>query len=244
MKLLITVLCFLFFNIAFADKTSIVLGIVPLYSASETLEIWGPVAVYAENEDLKIIIRTERSTQDFESGLMSGKYDAAFMTGEQYQKALLRYRAIAVPSDRTMRGTVITHKNSGINSIKDLNNKYIAFASPDEYVSSSMTQEILKNNDIIFKPVYLNSVSSVVIGIKKQLYPAGSVLEGFYESEEDLKAVFTTEESASYVVGVSKRVNNETEEYLKKILTNLHKNKKTAETMKKLHLSSFILPEK
>jgi ABC-type phosphate/phosphonate transport system substrate-binding protein len=107
-----------------------------------------------------------------------------------------------------------------------------------------MTQEILKNNDIIFKPVYLNSVSSVVIGIKKQLYPAGSVLEGFYESEEDLKAVFTTEESASYVVGVSKRVNNETEEYLKKILTNLHKNKKTAETMKKLHLSSFILPEK
>ncbi|WP_265821691.1 PhnD/SsuA/transferrin family substrate-binding protein [Geovibrio ferrireducens] len=243
MKYLIITLVFLFFSTAFADKTSIVFGIVPLYSASETLEIWGPFAVKAENEEIKVIIRTERSELDFQSGLLAGKYDIAFMTASQYKTAKNRYKAIAVPYEKELRGAIITHKASGISSLRDLNNKHIAFASPHEHVSSYEMQRILSDHDISFKPVYLNSITSVVIGTEKQLYPAGSVLGGFYEKSENLKTVFVTEDYDSYVVGVSARVSDETAEYFKNILTTIHEHTEMNETMKRLGISSFILPE-
>ncbi|QAR32976.1 phosphate/phosphite/phosphonate ABC transporter substrate-binding protein [Geovibrio thiophilus] len=243
MKYLIIMLSLFICSTAFADKTSIVFGIVPLYSASETLEIWGSFAVYAENADTGIIIRTERSTQDFESGLFSAKYDIAFMTASQYEKVRKRYRAIAVPFEKNLSGAVITHVNSGINSLKDLDNKHIAFASPDEHASSVVMQKILSDHGISFKPVYLNSVTSVVIGTKKQLYPAGSVLGGFYENDESLKTVFVTDEYESYVIGVSERIGEETAEYLRKIFTDMHRHSETKAAMKKLGISLFIIPE-
>ncbi len=244
MKSLITVFLLLFFSTAYADKTSIVLGVVPLYSAAETLEIWAPFAVYAENEQVRVIIRTERSTQDFESGLLSGKYDMAFMTARQHEKAKARYKAAAVPFEKTMRGAVIVRRDSGINSLKDLNQKQIAFASPDEYISSVVMRRILSEHGIEFMPVYLNSVSSVIIGTENQLYPAGSVLGGFYEYSEILKSIFVTEEYASYVVGFSPRVSKEEKEHLTNALLGMHNSKTARSTIKKLGITSFVLPEK
>lgn len=242
MKLLFSVLLLFFVNIANAEQDVFYFGIVPLYSASETLQIWAPFATYASNGTDRIVIRTERSTQSFESAILSGKYDIAFMTAHQYEQAKGRYKALAVPKENLVSGAIITHKDSGIGSIKDLNSKQIAFASPDEYISSVIVQQILSEYGVVFEPVYLNSVSSVVMGTQMQIYPAGSVLNGFYENKSDLEAVLFTKAFSSYVIGVSARVPEETASYLAEKLLSMDKHTSTQKTLQTLGFSSFVLP--
>jgi phosphonate transport system substrate-binding protein len=246
MKLKLIIIFFLISITAYADKPRLVFGIVPLYSASSTAEIWGEfLSEMSENPDFSLIIRTSRKIDDFEARLFIGEYDFAFVTAKEYIMASRYpgYRPLARADVPYLKGVIITHKNSGIKNINDLRNKQIAFSSPVEFASSQYMRSLLNEQGINYHPAYLNSVESVIIAVKNQLYPAGAVLSGFYENDSDLLKVVSTPETETYAIIVHPRVPLPVENMFLKQLTNFSKKNKNNGYFKKLGFSEFI-PEK
>lgn len=241
MKLL-TVLMLIILSLTDArGEERLVLGVIPIYSAIETAKIWSGFAAYLSDESRSTVsIKTTRQTDSFVSGILSGEYDIVFMTHEHYQLAKQRYEAAAVPFEKKLRGSIIARRDSSIGSLNDLNGKKIAFPSRNDYVSAVMMCEILEERGIKFEAVYLNSLSSVIIGVEKGFYAAGSVLSGLYENRSELKTVFSAEEYSTYVIGISKRLEPEKGKKIKTALLGAHENKGAKETMQMLGLSSFV----
>jgi phosphonate transport system substrate-binding protein len=241
MKYLAGFLALLFCVNAHAEDDRLVLGVIPVYSAVETAKIWSGFAEYIESvSGLPVTIKTTRHSEGFVSGISTGEYDIIFMLNDHLVAAKDQYTAAGVPEGKKLRGAIVVDKNSNINSLEDLKGKKIAFPSPIDYVSSIQMLDILSKYKLDHKVVYLNSLSSVIIGVENGFYEAGSVLSGLYEHREALKTVFTSNELSTFVIAVSNKLSQSKAEKLINAALEAHKNSSAMNTLSTLGFNSFV----
>jgi len=143
-----------------ADKNTYILAVVPQLPAVETHKRWTPFAEKLSTElGVTIRIKTYSSIPHFEDDLLKGTPDLAFMN--PYHEVMAKKTQGYVPLVRDKKnlvGILVAHRDKGINSVKDLINKEIAFPSPNAFAASLYMRALLTEKEkIVFKPLYVKT---------------------------------------------------------------------------------------
>ncbi len=189
-------------------------AVSPQQSASDLAEIWAPVLAWlSERSGVNLRFATAKDSADFASRLGRGTYDFCYVNPHQY--TLLHekpgYQAMAREKDRRLKGILVTRKNSGIKSLKDLEGATLVFSSPTSFAASILTQAELRKQGIGFTPRYVNSHESVFLNVEKGLFPAGGGTTRTLEMadapvRDNLSVLWTTQGYTPHAIASHARV--------------------------------------
>lgn len=194
------------------DKKKYILAVVPQMPAVETYERWTPFTEKLSEElGVQIQLRTYPSIRQFEADIVKGVPDFAFMNPYLMAKSGNNY--IPLVKDKTdLMGIVIVRKNGGISSVKDLENKEIAFPDPNAFAASLYVRALLTEKEKIhFKPVYVKTHSNVYRATALNKTAAGGGVNNTLmrepdELRNDLKVIYRTPGTAPHPLAAHRRV--------------------------------------
>ena len=127
-------------------------AVVPQQAASEMAETWSPfLAWVSENSGVELRFVTAPDIPSFEKRLREGAYDFAYMNPYHYTVFHKKpgYKALAKEKDRKLKGILVVHKDSKINSIKELGGSTIVFPSPAAFAASILPRSALMKAGVI-----------------------------------------------------------------------------------------------
>lgn len=192
-------------------------GIVPQQSAKQLAKLWTPVLQYIHQKSgIKLQFSTAKNIPEFEKRLAEGVYDFSYMN--PYHFTVFNhdpgYKALAVRKDQPIRGIVVVHKDSDINSLADLKGKTLAFPSPAAFAASVLPRAKLSNDNIPYTAKYVSSHDSVYLNVAKGLFPAGGGVKRTFnntspEAKEQLKILWTTEAYTPHAIAAHPRIDAE-----------------------------------
>ncbi len=124
---------------------------------------------------LKIRFATAPNIPEFEKRLAAGDYDLAYMNPYHFTvfNQSPGYKAIAHAKDKRIKGILVVSKSDGINTLKDLEGKDVAFPAPAAFAATLLTQAALKNQGVTFTPHYVGSHDSSYLAVSDGLFSAG-----------------------------------------------------------------------
>lgn len=193
-------------------KETYTLSVVPQSPPLEIHERWMPfVERLSKNAGVDIQLRVYSAFQQFEDDLMNGVPDLVFMN--PYQAAVARKAQGYIPlvrDKREVKGIIFVRKDSPIRSIKELNNKEIAFVSPKTICSIILRNELLMEEKIQFLPRYMGTASNVYRNVILGKIPAGGTLDIPLNKEPpelrtQLRIIYETPAMASHPLSVHPR---------------------------------------
>lgn len=199
-RLITCLLVWLFVSPAWAAERVYSFGISPQSSPTELAETWAPVLAWLEaRSGLKLRFATANSSADFSRRLAQGGYDFCYVNPQQYTLLHSKpgYEALARERDRRLKGILVTGRQSGIESLRDLEGATLVFSSPTSFAASVLPQAELRKQGIRFTVKYVNSHESVYLNVAKGLYPAGGGIVRTFEmadpeTRDALKVLMTT----------------------------------------------------
>lgn len=157
----------------FGDDTVYSFGIVPQETPTHLATMWVPLIQDISNRTgIKLKFDTATSISNFEQGLGLGQYDFAFINPYNYIVYDRIYQVLA-RNDKNLHGIIVVRCDSDINKISDLNNKEMAFPSPNSFGATLLIKQFLLKNHITVTPVYVNTHESVYISVLKEYFPGG-----------------------------------------------------------------------
>jgi phosphonate transport system substrate-binding protein len=214
-----------------ADKPDRVFtfGVVPQQSSSVLAKKWGPlIQRIGQQSGIDLVYRTAPNIPAFEQNLAAGKYDLAYMNPYHYTvfSKSPGYRAMAKAKDRKIHGILVSHKDSGISSIEELDGKTLAFPSPAAFAASILPRAELAARGISFTPQYVNSHESVYQSVALKLFPAGGgIKRTFITSKPNvrnaLKILWQTNGYTPHAIAANKGLNDELAERITDALVQL-----------------------
>ena len=176
-RYLVYLFILLFTSTAMASNTTtLTLGVVPQQSAKKMVERWQPLIQHiSEYSGLNIEFKTAKDIPTFENNLAKGLYDIAYMNPYHFVafNDSVGYKALARQKNKAIKGIIVTHKNSEITSLEDLNGTEIAFPAPAAFAATIITQAELTKRNISFIPRYVNSHDSVYLAVEKGFFQSG-----------------------------------------------------------------------
>jgi phosphonate transport system substrate-binding protein len=186
-----------------ANNITITFGVVPQQSAKKMVERWQPLIQHiSEFSGLHIEFETAKDIPTFENNLANGRYDIAYMNPYHFVAFhdSVGYTALARQKNKAIKGIIVTHKDSDITSLEDLNGTEIAFPAPAAFAATIITQAELKKRNISFVPRYVKSHDSVYLAVEKGFFKSGGgILRTFNAVPGDInKALHVLWESNGY----------------------------------------------
>jgi len=176
-RFLVYLFILLFTSTAMASNTTtLTLGVVPQQSAKKMVERWQPLIQHiSEYSGLNIEFKTAKDIPTFENNLAEGLYDVAYMNPYHFVvfNDSVGYKALARQKNKAIKGIIVTHKDSDITSLEDLNGTEIAFPAPAAFAATIITTAELKKRNISFIPRYVNSHDSVYMAVEKGFFQSG-----------------------------------------------------------------------
>ncbi len=152
-------------------------AIVPQQAPGKLLKSWGPVLRnLQERTGHRFAFRTAPDIPTFEDRVRAGEYDFVYMNPYHFtvfNKGEEGYQAVAKARDKQIRGIIVVHKDSPIQSLAELDGKQLAFPAPAAFAASVLPRANLKAKGIAIEPRYVSSHDSVYQSVAKGLYPAG-----------------------------------------------------------------------
>lgn len=151
-------------------------AIVPQHSASKTVRLWGPVIEWlSQRSGLELEVVTATDIPEFERRLKAGDYDLAYMNPYHFVvfNQIPGYRAVAHQQNKQIKGIIVTHKDSPVQSLSELTGQNLAFPSPGAFAASILTRANLRQEGINFQPHYVSSHDSVYMTVAKGVFSAG-----------------------------------------------------------------------
>lgn len=141
------------------------LAIVPQSSPASTYRNWAPFAEHLSRltgEQLQI--RVYRTFDEFETDLVNGRVDFAYMN--PYHLLIARKQQGYVPllrdGSRLLSGVLVVRRDSPVKTPQDLNGRDIGFPDPDAFAASLYMRALLQGKEKIrFKPRYFTTHSNV-----------------------------------------------------------------------------------
>lgn len=224
---LLLISTFLSFNVHAEKKPVYTIGVVPQFEIRHIRKIWNPILNEIEkNTGYKLKLIGSPTIPDFESEFNAGKFDFAYMN--PYHILLAKdsqgYIPLVRDNGRKLHGILVVRQDSGINSVKDLNGKKIAFPAPNALGASLLMRANLSNDyKIKFKPVYVKTHSSVYLNVVvKQTAAGGGVQKTLNQQRNNikgtLKILHRTPDVAPHPLAVHPRVPVKVREQIKKTL--------------------------
>jgi len=227
-------------------NTSLTFGFVPQQSAARLAKSWIPFLEYlSEQTGLQISFDTTPDIPAFEHALAAGKYDLAYMNPYHYVVYSKQpgYIAFGKAKGKKIRGILVVHKDSPIQSVQELAGKDIAFPSPFSFAASMLPRSYLATENIEVNPVYVKSHDSVYRNVaSKRMIAGGGVIRTFNVIDstikENLRILWTSEGFTPHAFAAHPRVAKESVRAIVRAMTSLD-TKESKALLKGLHLEGF-----
>jgi len=182
-------------------------GVVPQFEAAKLYQIWRPILDQVEQKTgYRFKMRGSVSIPDFEREVLEGKFDFAYMN--PYHMILAAEAAGYVPvirdHGRKLYGVLVVRKDSEISKPEELNDKTLAFPSPNALGASlQMRQELHDKFDVKVKPTYVRTHDSVYQNVLLRETSAGGGVQKTFNQQkpqykEMLRVIHTTEKVNSH----------------------------------------------
>ncbi|MDH5660482.1 MAG: phosphate/phosphite/phosphonate ABC transporter substrate-binding protein [Gammaproteobacteria bacterium] len=214
-------------NVQAEKKRVYTIGIVPQFEIRHIRKIWNPIInEIQKNTGYKLKLVGSPTIPDFEREFNAGGFDFAYMNPYHILLAQKNQGYIPLVKDngRKLHGILVVRNDSGINSVKDLHGKKIAFPAPNALGASLLIRANLKNDfNIKINPVYVKTHSSVYLNVVvKQTAAGGGVQKTLNQQRENikgaLKVLHRTPEVAPHPFAVHPRVPEEVRKKIKQTL--------------------------
>jgi phosphonate transport system substrate-binding protein len=200
-----------------SDATVYTFSVVPQQSATILARLWTPLLEdLSEETGVQFRFTTAKNIPVFEQRLLAGEYDFAYMNPYHYTEFSLSpgYIAFAKEKDKQIRGIVVVHKDSAVETFEDLAGKELAFPSPAAFAASILPRAHLRNNGWDILPQYVSSHDSVYRNVVKGIYPAGGgIMRTFSAIDSDisdqLRILWTSEGYTPHAFTAHPRVDKE-----------------------------------
>ena len=180
-----------FSNLAHAESNAekvFTFGIVPQQSAVVLAKKWLPILKYlSQKTGYKFVFKTTSSIPEFEKNVLNKEYDFAYMNPYHYTVFHDKsgYEALLKQGDKQIRGILVTHIDSDINELEDLQNLKIAFPAPAAFAATVIPQSILKAKSIIHESSYVSSHESVYKNVAYGNFSVGGGIERTFANTPD-----------------------------------------------------------
>jgi len=198
-----------------ASEKTYTIGIVPQFEAKKLRRIWLPVLKELEvKTGFKFQLIGAPTISAFEKEFLSGKFDFSYMNPFHLLIAhdSQGYMPLLRDHSKKLQGVLVVRKNSSINSVAQLNNKTIAFPSPNALGASlQMRAELHDKFKLNIKPVYVKTHDSVYLNVFLKQTAAGGGVEKTLKKQkqqlhESLKIIHKTTPVAPHPIAVHPRV--------------------------------------
>jgi len=183
------------------EKEKFTFSVVPQMSAQKTQDMWNPILEkFEEKTGYHFRLKMHTSIANFETALMEGKIDFAYMNPYHLvmtQKAT-PYIPVVRDDSSDLVGILVVKETSDIESIKELQGKQVSFPSPNAFAASLYMRALLNAKEKIqIEPKYAKTHGNVYRNvIFSRAIAGGGVYRTFHsESEavqEQLRIIYKT----------------------------------------------------
>lgn len=190
-------------------------GVVPQFEAKKLRRIWIPVLKQLElKTGFKFKLIGAPTIPAFEKELLSGKFDFSYMNPFHLliSNESQGYLPLLRDHSKKLQGVLVVRKDSGIDSVKDLNNKTLAFPSPNALGASlQMRAELHDKFNLNITPVYVKTHDSVYLNVYLKQTAAGGGVGKTFNKQKDrlrnmLKIIYKTEPVSPHPIASHPRV--------------------------------------
>ncbi len=198
-----------------AEEDEYVLAIVPQNAPTVTHRDWKPLADrLARDTQIKIRVQVFRTFDEFETSLVNGQADLAYMN--PYHQIMARKAQGYVPlvrdSGQNLSGVLVVAASSPIRSVHELHGKTIGFPDPNAFAASLYLRALLRAREKIdFTPRYLTTHGNVYRHVIIGTVAAGGGVNRTLarerpETREALRVLYETPSTASHPLSAHPRV--------------------------------------
>ncbi|TAN46045.1 MAG: phosphate/phosphite/phosphonate ABC transporter substrate-binding protein [Nitrospirae bacterium] len=188
----------MFLSSAFAaSETSLLtFGVYPYDTPTQIYQNFEPLMKYLSKKigiPVRLVIAPNYMSHIINIG--EGRVDLGFMGPSPYIRAKDKYGSVELLARLMMRDNkndrlvVISHKQNGINALKDLKGKTFAFGDYQSYGSHFYPRFLLNKNGVRLNDMksydFLGSHSKVLLAVSHKDFDAGGVREDIYEKYRD-----------------------------------------------------------
>ena len=190
-------------------------GVVPQYETRRLHQVWRPILNYVEQQTgYRLELIGSPTIPTFETEFLEGKFDFAYMNPYHVMLAsdAQGYRPLVRDVGKSLYGVLVVRKDGRIQSIKDLQNKTIAFPAPNALGASlQMRQELVDHFGIDFHPHYVKTHDSVYLNVVLGAVDAGGGVQKTLSRQtpdirDKLKVIHSTTPVAPHPFSVHPRV--------------------------------------
>ena len=200
-------------NPSFAETYTV--GVVPQFNARTLQSIWTPILQELEHRTGHTFeLRGSQSIPVFEQQFLAGEFDFAYMNPYHFIRARKTqgYLPLVRDTGKKLRGILVVRKDAAIDDVEQLQDKAIAFPSPNALGASLMMRaQLAREFKLSFEPRYVKSHDSVYLNVVMGRTVAGggvgrTLAKQPSEVREQLRILYTTPAVASHPFTVHPRV--------------------------------------
>ena len=182
------------------NKESYVLGVVPQFEVRKLYAIWQPIIdEITLKTGIPIELAPSKNIEEFEIEFAQQKFDFAYMNPYHMLVASEHgYEPLVRDTSKMLYGILVVRSDSDIRSPLDLNDKVIAFPSPNALGASlQMRQELHDQFGIQIRPNYVKTHDSVYLNvILNEAFAGGGVQKTLNRQplnyQEQVRIIHTT----------------------------------------------------
>ena len=203
------------------------LGVVPQFTATETLIRWAPVIERLQAAcGLHIRLQPSTSIPAFEASFLGGSFDLAFMN--PYHAVMAQrsqgYQPVVRDGKQRLKGVLVVRADSPYTKPQDLNGSTIAFPAPNAFGASLLMRAVLERaQGVKFTPEYVKTHSNAYRYVLTGQAPAAGGVEATLQAEppeirSQLRVLFATPSFAPHPLTAHPRVKADTRDCIERTL--------------------------
>jgi phosphonate transport system substrate-binding protein len=199
----------------FTQAANFTLAVVPQAAPTETYRRWAPFTEQLQHViGQQLQLRVYRSFDEFESDLLKGRVDFAYMNPYHFLMARKAqgYLPLVRDGSRLLSGQLLVRRDSPLQSVKQLNGKVIGFPDPNAFAASLYMRALLQEKvGIRFTANYLGTHGNVYRHVILGDMAAGAGVNMTFarerpETRNELRVLYETPGTASHPLCVHPRV--------------------------------------
>lgn len=253
LKFLVWVGCCLLSQFVVANaKLSYSLAVVPQYTAIHIHREWAPFVRYMSDKmGIEIKLKVYLSFKDFERELNQGVPDFVYLNPFHQLHAYAKdgYIPLIRDGSRQLVGILVVKRDSGIQSLADLNNMSIVYPSPTAFAASLYMRALLREKEgLSFKSVYANSHSNVYRQVMRNRVVAGGGVINTLQRQpasikDNLRVLYKTPGVAPHPISAHPRVSAADRQIFIDIVLELAKSDQSDGLLKRIQLTQPVLAD-
>lgn len=196
------------------EKKIYTVAVIPQAQIGEIFERWTPfLKKLSAVSGIEFELKPYSTIKQFEQDLFKGVPDFAYMNPYETLEAKTSQGYVPLVRDKEdLVGILVVHKGKGINSVKDLNGKEIAFPAPNAFAASLYLRALLAEKEkISFTPFYAKTHGNVYRTVILDKAAAGggaskTLMKEPDEIKNQLTVIYETPPTASHPISAHSRV--------------------------------------